>query len=188
MLDMYRYVVLFPFIWLLAKSSGMAMQSVLHSLFLPTPFKRALAQLSAATNATAEASAESKGDNTTKASAQTRATAESFTEVLKPGALYRECSVITLSLPPLPAAPEDKELDDTTRNDKRPRGKNEKANGKNKNPSSEDELFKIEDDGEYGGEGVGRVTWEWFENHLKMWEEKEKKEKPESKETKPPST
>lgn len=185
---MDRYLVLFPFIWLLAKSSGMAMQSALHSLFLPTPFKRALAQLSTATNAAAEASAELKDDTTTKDSPQTRAAAESFTEVLKPGALYRECSVITLTLPPLPAAPEDHESDDTTRDDKRSREKSEKAKGKGKKPSPEDELFEIEDDGEYGGEGVGRVVWEWFENHLKMWEEKGKKEKPESKEAKPSST
>ena len=44
-------------------------------------------------------------------------------------------------------------------------------------------IKSIEDDGEYGGESVGRVVWEWFETHLKMWEAKEKETSPGGSET-----
>ena len=88
--DWNSYVLLSPFIWLLAKSSDMAMQSVLHALFLPTPFKRTLAQLSAASNAAADSPAEGASQSAGGDTVKTRVAADSFTEVLKPGALYRE--------------------------------------------------------------------------------------------------
>ena len=176
------YILLFPFIWLLAKSSEMAMQSVLHALFLPTPFKRTLAQLSASAHATADLLAESA--NQSPDMGQVRLTADSFTEVLKPGALYRECSVVTLPLPPLPDAPVDDEPNDAPKNTEKPKAKKGKAKETSSKPDTE-HLLEIEDDGEYGGEGIGRVVWEWFENHLKMWEAKEKEM---GREAKPPST
>ncbi|KIP09031.1 hypothetical protein PHLGIDRAFT_103486 [Phlebiopsis gigantea 11061_1 CR5-6] len=169
---MLIYVVLFPVIWLLAKSSDMAMQSVLHSLFLPTPFKRTLAQLSAAAHGSAE-SKNAPAENESPAPLPTG----SFIEVLKPGALYRECSVVMLPVLPLPPAdPVDE------------KGKKVKEKEEGRTPSSQEDLLDIEDDGEYGGEGVGRLVWEWFENHLKMWEAREKERNPEREDTKTASS
>ena len=160
--------MLFPIIWLLAKSSDMSMQSILHALFLPTPFKRTLAQLSAATHGTAEPSSEKKGP--AKDESQAPPAVSSFTEVLKPGALYRECSVVMLPVAPLPPADP---VDDKKAKEK-----------EGEKPASQEDLLEIEDDGEYGGEGVGRVVWEWFENHLKMWEAREKERNPGSEDVK----
>lgn len=59
-----------PFLRLLTKSTTSAVQSVLHVLFLPTPFK----------------SAPRQGTDAPE-------------EVLKAGALYRECAVVNLRIP-----------------------------------------------------------------------------------------
>lgn len=148
----YRYLLIYPVVWLFAKSSDMAMQTVFHSLFLPTPFKRALAQLAAVTDPSSPEAA---------ALAQAALDPDTITEVVKPGALYRECSVVALNFAPLPEATKD----DAT---------NEKTKGKaaNKEETKGLEEFALEDDGEYGGEGVGRVVWEWYETRLKTWEAK----------------
>ena len=39
-----------------------------------------------------------------------------------------------------------------------------------KKNANDDVDIEIEDDEEYGGEGVGRVVWEWYETRLKAWE------------------
>lgn len=132
----------------------MGMQSVLHALFLPTPFKRALANLAAAADPSDNSAALAERDN-------------SFTEVLKPGALYRECAVVTLKVPPLPKAPE--EANETKSKPKSPKSK--------KKAGDEVDLV-IEEDGEYGGEGVGRLVWEWYETRLKAWEAKNTEDEP----------
>lgn len=64
------YMLLQPLLRLLTKSTTSAMQSVLHVLFLPTPFKSNARQ----------------GTDTPE-------------EVLKAGALYRECAVVNLRIP-----------------------------------------------------------------------------------------
>ncbi|KAG2347606.1 hypothetical protein BDR05DRAFT_958371 [Suillus weaverae] len=64
------YILLQPFLRLLTKSTTSAMQSVLHVLFLPTPFK-----------------------------SNARQGTDAPEEVLKAGALYRECAVVTLRIP-----------------------------------------------------------------------------------------
>ena len=84
-------MVLYPLLWLLAKSPTAALQSVLHVLFLPTPFKRALAQVTAATDPSSQTPKPKQDIDDSMPE-----------EVLKPGALYRECSIVTLQLPPLP--------------------------------------------------------------------------------------
>jgi hypothetical protein len=89
------------------------MQSILHALFLPTPFK-----ISPARNP------------------------QKPEEVLKPGALYRECAVVKLQVPKPP------KVDENVR----------------------DEVNVSEDDGELGGEISGRLVWEYFEQELKRWE------------------
>jgi hypothetical protein len=125
----------------------MATQTVLHALFLPTPFKRALAHIATATDSSSGEPPASGVDRETNA----------FTEVVKPGALYRECSVVTLKVASLPEAPA------TIPNREDEMKRKPSAAGKGKDSK---------DDGEYGGEGVGRVVWEWYETRLKAWEAK----------------
>lgn len=71
-------------------------------------------------------------------------------EVLKPGALYAECAVVRLTVPTPP---------DTSVSEK------SSQEGKGK-----EEVLDIPDDGEYGGEMVGRLVWEAYEDALKAWE------------------
>ncbi|KIJ66152.1 hypothetical protein HYDPIDRAFT_27339 [Hydnomerulius pinastri MD-312] len=108
------YVVAQPLLRLLTKSQPSAVQSILHVLFLPTPFK----------------------------SSERASAAE---EVLKAGALYRECAVVNLRIPtpddaPSGSAPEDKKD------------------------------APIPDDRELGGVHLGQSVWESFEVALKEWE------------------
>ncbi|KIJ92013.1 hypothetical protein K443DRAFT_685512 [Laccaria amethystina LaAM-08-1] len=131
------YVILQPVLRIVFKSPEMAMQSVLHALFLPTPFKVRV-QPTQLPDAMPE-------------------------EVLKPGALYRECAVVTLevSVPEKLALPNPKA------------SSSKKGKGK-----AGEEVLEIPDDGEYGGEVAGRFVWEAYEEALKVWE----KENPASEE------
>ncbi|KAG1855345.1 hypothetical protein DFJ58DRAFT_659921 [Suillus subalutaceus] len=70
MFGIVLYMLLQPFLRLLTKSTTSATQSVLHVLFLPTPFK-----------------------------SNARQGADAPEEVLKAGALYRECAVVNLRIP-----------------------------------------------------------------------------------------
>ena len=115
----------------------MAMQSVLHALFLPTPFKIPV-QPTQVPDAMPE-------------------------EVLKPGALYRECAVVTLKV----SVPEKLAL-----------SADPKASSSKGKEKAEEEVLEIPDDGEYGGEVAGRLVWESYEEALKVWE----KENPASEE------
>nr|VWO97984.1 Transcriptional repressor TUP1 [Ganoderma boninense] len=152
------YMVLFLPLLLLTKTSESALQTVLHCLFLPTPLKRAQFKVDAAAD-----------DEVRKAQAQVQAApaggAESGrargparianVEVLKPGALYRECAVVQFDVPkPAVPLPEPKES----------------KGGKEK--STVESI--LEDDGEFGGEAVGRAVWEWYEVRLKEWEARDK--------------
>lgn len=67
---------------------------------------------------------------------------------MKPGALYRECAVVRLTVP----APADPLVSEDNK-------------GKDKDHGTE-----IPDDGELGGEVAGRLVWESFEEALKEWE------------------
>ena len=157
------YLLLYPLVWLYAKSPNMATQTVLHALFLPTPFKRALAHLAAATDSE-------------KPELSVAADKGGFTEVVKPGALYRECSVVTLKIAPLPDATPAEGSKDQSNSKSSKKGKEKSGTAKSsgqKKPSEEVDI-EIEDDEEYGGEGVGRVVWEWYETRLKDWEAKTK--------------
>jgi len=70
----FRYILLYPFLRIFTKSPSSALQSTLHALFLPTPFK----YLSFA------------ADDPQKRAPE---------EVLKPGALYAECAVVPIRIP-----------------------------------------------------------------------------------------
>ena len=154
------YIVLLLPLLLFTKSSHSALQTLLHVLFLPTPLKRAQAKIDAAADeelrkaeaAAAQTPQDEPAPSTKNTSAPMRI---GNVEVLKPGALYRECAVVHLDVPRPPAPPEEK-----------------KATGK-KGKEKEVETV-LEDDGEFGGEVVGRAVWEWYEARLKEWEERDK--------------
>ncbi|KAI0319565.1 hypothetical protein OF83DRAFT_1240466 [Amylostereum chailletii] len=76
------YVLFNPLFRLVTKSPASALEAVLHTLFLPTPFKIIATSLE---ESTVERSEE---------------------EILKPGSLYAECAVVRLRVPPAPAPPE----------------------------------------------------------------------------------
>lgn len=146
----------------------MAMQSVLHALFLPTPLKQALAHAYAATDPSSQPAEGSK----TKSTDEAKTKEDLFTEVLKPGALYRECAVVTPFVPPLPPPPEG--LSEKQAEEKSATKPGEKKSQTGRDNKEAEENIVIEDDGELGGESVGRVVWEWYERRLKAWEASEK--------------
>ena len=108
---------------------------MLHGLFLPTPFK-----------------SEARNNNETD---------ELTIEVLRPGALYADCSVVKVT----PHAQPPKEIPSKDGEGKRAKGK-----GKQKDVPS-DKSGALPDDGEMGGEPLGRQVWENFEAALRVWEE-----------------
>nr|GAT49954.1 predicted protein [Mycena chlorophos] len=67
------YALLYPFLFVFAKSAGASIETVLHALFLPTPFKIL----------SAEEHPKDSGEDR---------------EVLKPGALYAECAVVRVPM------------------------------------------------------------------------------------------
>ena len=159
----------------------MAIQSVLHVLFLPTPFKRALANALASADPSGAPTKPKDDDDIVQTPSPARSKAATtrvedlFTEVVKPGALYRECSIVTLNVPPLRPPPADDEKAASSSSAKK---------GKKKGKDVKDEAnLEIEDDGEFGGESLGRVVWEWYEQSLKAWEAEEKRKAPEAQET-----
>ena len=113
-----RYIILQPLLRLLTKSPTSAAQSVLHVLFLPTPFKKV---------------AQPSSEGSTR-------------EVLKAGALYRECAVVDMRIPARrpPSGDTDEGRDD----------------------------ILMADDGELGGVHLGQSVWEALEVGLKEWEKK----------------
>lgn len=130
----FRYYIFQPLLWLLTKSPTSGIQTILHGLFLPTPFK------SAARN--------------------TNDTDELTVEVLKPGALYADCSVVKVT-------PRVQPSEQTPSKD----GENKTAKGKGKQTDkTEDQSGALPDDGEIGGEPLGRRVWESFEAALRVWE------------------
>ena len=149
---MSRYVLLFPIIFVTTKHAKAAVESVLHVLFLPTPLKRAIAHL----NATVNPSSSSDGS---VPKPDERSVPE---EVLKPGALYRECAVVQLKVFSPPEI-------DQVRDEKKSKRQNSKKTQDLKASDGED-ATTLADDGEFGGEQLGRIVWEWYENRLKVWE------------------
>jgi len=80
----FRYIILQPVLRILTKSSASAIQSVLHVLFLPTPFKML-----------------SHGSESSKSTGETKeGNRTSQVELLKPGALYSDCAVVHLKMKP----------------------------------------------------------------------------------------
>lgn len=127
------------------KSSRSAIQSVLHALFLPTPFKSL---------------------GTTVAAPATAPSSDLLDEVLKPGALYAECAVVNVKLTPPPI------VDDST--DEAPDEKNGReattGKGKGKKEETVDDVPVMPEDHDMGGVVVGTMVWEAYETSLKEWE------------------
>ena len=178
--DDNRYILLQPLLRVFTKSPSSAVQSVLHALFLPTAFK----------TVPSDATDEDRGDKSTpgeggkgipgkgeKGKENEKAGAKRaegnklrFREVLKPGALYGECAVVSLDVPSPPAASTStsQPATSTTKEKGKAKGAKEGQGG----GAQEEETIEMEDDGEYGGEEVGRRVWEAYEGALKVWEGK----------------
>lgn len=127
------------------------MQTVLHVLFLPTPFK-ILASVTGTKNS------KTPVDTTTLDFPE---------EVLRPGALYADCAIVK---PKISIPPELVEDDKKLREDDNQKAKKDIGSEGKEKVSLHEEVLDIEDDGEYGGELAGRLVWESFERALKDWE------------------
>ncbi|KAI0074863.1 hypothetical protein K474DRAFT_1647473 [Panus rudis PR-1116 ss-1] len=160
------YMMLYPILWLLTKSPKAAIQTVLHALFLPTPFKRAQATIAASLNPSPSTEPTTTTEEQKKKNVSDWEEDRTPEEVLKPGALYRECSIVRINVPPLP--------EDFV--EKREKMQKEEQEKRKKSKLAEDAVT-LEDDGEFGGEVVGRTVWEWYELKLKEWEAEEKRHK-----------
>ncbi len=74
---LHSYLLLLPVLYMFAKSSSSAIQSILHALFVPTPFKRVVTAGEGTKGPLEDSLPE---------------------EVLKPGALYTNCSAVLLGV------------------------------------------------------------------------------------------
>ncbi|THH20491.1 hypothetical protein EW146_g885 [Bondarzewia mesenterica] len=146
---MLLYFIMNPLLRIFTKSSFSAIQGVLHTLFLPTPFKHLAA------SAPGE-----PGEN------------HNEEEVLKPGALYTECAVAKLHVPPAPAAPENDSDHSPSSTGKDNVGGEAEEAGSNRRRA---------DDGDLGGEALGTLVWDEYERELKKWEAQELEEQKEMK-------
>lgn len=156
-------MLLLPLLHINFKSPKAAIQSILHSLFLPTPFKVLSQSISETTSETLSQKKEKSDDTPPKQSpsAPPRPISSSLIteEILKPGALYAECAVVNLALSiPSPSSTEVEAE------------KEGSSKGKGKDKGLKEEVLQITDDGEYGGEVAGRMVWEAYEAALKVWE------------------
>jgi hypothetical protein len=148
-------------------------QSVLHALFLPTPFK----SLQPADSATPESAA---GVDARRP----RVEPGREEEVLKPGALYAECAVVQLAVPPLPPGPADS-AGGAAKSAKPADGKAgsaAKGKAKAKDEEPEEGLGEMPDDGELGGVALGTAVWDAYERALKAWEAAEPPPPPDAQE------
>ncbi|KAF9531909.1 hypothetical protein CPB83DRAFT_848013 [Crepidotus variabilis] len=150
------YIMLQPLFLMLLKSPYAAMQTVLHALYLPTPFK-----ILAQTTVVSQNKEAQKSEGPIDVSEL-----DMPEEVLLPGSLYAECASVKIDVK-IPQEVLDKDQEDK---DKRAEIKTrDKGKAKEKTPLQE-EVLEIEDDGEYGGEVGGRLVWESYEQALKIWE------------------
>jgi len=157
-LGLLVYLVLQPFLRIFTKSPTGAIQSALHVLFLPTPFK-ILSQTTVI----------STGKDKNRETPLDISPLRIPEEVLLPGALYADCAAVKLMV----KIPEDVKEKDRKAQMEEAKQKHEKVKGKGKMKEGvpmNEEVVGIADDGEYGGELAGRLVWEEYESALKVWE------------------
>ncbi|KAJ3769801.1 hypothetical protein FB446DRAFT_791051 [Lentinula raphanica] len=154
------YLLFLPLLQITTKSSVAAVQSVLHALFLPTPFKLLSQQ-------TPQTQTRSQSQGGTNDSLIDRSFTDSPEEVLKPGALYAECAVVKLRVPSPPLEEQNEDGDEKKETQEKGKGKT-KEKGKTK--ALDRETMDLPDDGELGGELAGRRVWEAYEAALAAWE------------------
>ncbi|KAF8154239.1 hypothetical protein B0H34DRAFT_721082 [Crassisporium funariophilum] len=147
------YLLSQPLLRIFTKSPISTIQSVLHVLFLPTPFK-VLAQT------TFTSTGPSVNNSDKKNAAVDASNLDMPEEVLRPGALYTECAVVKLNVKLAQEVIDAEAAASLSR-----------AKGKGKKSSEQEKDMDLPDDGEYGGELAGRLVWEEFERGLKVWEE-----------------
>ncbi|KAF9265450.1 hypothetical protein L218DRAFT_898154 [Marasmius fiardii PR-910] len=149
-IGIFLYILSYPILRILAKAPSYAMQSILHVLFLPTPFKI----LSASHND----GAKTKNEKSASDSLIDKSLTETAQEVLKPGALYAECAtVVGLKVPPPPPPPEEK-------------AKRDQEEKQKQQATPEVKITHLPDDEELGGERAGTLVWEAYEAALRVWE------------------
>ncbi|KAF9055932.1 hypothetical protein BJ165DRAFT_459711 [Panaeolus papilionaceus] len=154
-LGVFIYLLLHPLLRIFSKTPKSAIQTILHALCLPTPFKI----LSQTTVNPAEKKEAPSPIETSQL--------DMPVEVLRPGALYRECAMVRLGV---------KISDELQQREKELLAERAKNKGKAKQKESksgaplQEEVLDIADDGEYGGELAGRLVWEKYEESLKIWE------------------
>jgi len=108
---LHSYILLLPLLHISTKSPKAAIQSILHALFLPTPFK-VLSHTLSSDDATPNASQKSNAENVPiPTAAPHRSPNLIHEEILKPGALYAECAVVNLDIA-LPDQDQDQMTDD----------------------------------------------------------------------------
>ncbi|KAL0581580.1 hypothetical protein V5O48_000510 [Marasmius crinis-equi] len=142
---MLLYVFFYPLLRIFAKAPTFAIQSILHVLFLPTPFKVLFASSSD--------SSQNKKDKPESESLIDKKLTEMPEEVLKPGALYAECATVVGLNVPTPVFEE--------ASDKDKKGKKKAEQG---------ESARLPDDNEFGGERAGTLVWEAYEAALRVWQ------------------
>ncbi|KAH6918149.1 hypothetical protein BKA70DRAFT_1416163 [Coprinopsis sp. MPI-PUGE-AT-0042] len=163
------YLLLQPILRLVTKTPANAMQTILHALFLPTPFKHSGSEEQDSEKPPTDKPSPAQGEQEPPAPAP-RPKSTAPLEVLKPGALYRECAVVQLKVP-TPTAEQLEQLkqQDEAKSSKKKSATNGKAKAGKSSPSVE-EVLDLEQDEEYGGEVAGRLVWEAYEDALKIWE------------------
>ncbi|KAF5317341.1 hypothetical protein D9611_003557 [Ephemerocybe angulata] len=173
-LGIILYILLQPLLRIFTKSPTSSIQSILHALFLPTPFKSlALGIAEAEALAEAEAAAEKakkEGKDPVPEEKPKTLKKPVFKEVLKPGALYSECAVVQLRVPTQGKDVEKAEEKKGDSKEGRKKGVKEREKAQDAGKEAVDGPIELEDDGEYGGEDVGRRVWEAYEGALKLWE------------------
>jgi hypothetical protein len=159
-----RYLISQPFLWVFTKSPTAAIQSILHVLFLPTPFKL-LSQTTFVSTSTSNSTPSASTSNANKTNQAQGPIDTSLLdmpeEVLVPGALYADCAVVVNLTVKL-----DNSNVQTQANDKVQPGAETSMNEE----GSRRDVIELSDDGEYGGELAGRLVWEAYEAGLKVWE------------------
>jgi hypothetical protein len=144
-MSVFSYISLLPFLHLLTKTPTSALQSVFHVLCVPKPHTRRripVAEDVAQSLRPHSSSVGSTGSEATEAE-----------EVLVPGALYTDCSIVRLNLHVSKSLPGDIQ---------------DQYQGQDDGP----EQFNLG----LGNEPLGRTVWEALEDGVKIWEQKEKKQ------------